>query len=54
MKISRQELLNIRERNDKVYILADEDLHKILGPLKKDIQYLLNVIDELTFEEDYA
>lgn len=35
------ELDNIKERFEKVYIVADEDMHKVLGPLKKDIGWLL-------------
>ncbi|CAB4133232.1 hypothetical protein UFOVP250_79 [uncultured Caudovirales phage] len=38
---------NIQERWDKVYILADEDMHKIISPLKEDIKYLLKVVEGL-------
>lgn len=45
MKIDMSTVENIRERNEKVYILADESLHAIIGPLKHDIEYLLDFIN---------
>ena len=44
-------LENIRERQEKVYILADEDSHKLLSTMKVDISYLLELVSKM--EEDY-
>ena len=41
------ELKNIRERNEKIYMVADDNLHKLLKPLKNDIKYLLNLVDKM-------
>jgi hypothetical protein len=38
-------IADIKERNEKVYILADASLHSIIGPLKHDIEYLLKFIE---------
>lgn len=45
MKIDMEMVEDIKERNEKVYILADEEQHKIIGPLKHDIEYLLKFIE---------
>ena len=34
------ELDAIKERNEKIYILADDNMHKVLKPLKDDINTL--------------
>ena len=44
-------LENIRERQEKVYILADEDSHKLLSTMKEDISYLLELVSKM--EEVY-
>ena len=42
-----KELNNIKERNEKVYMVADEQMHKVLSPLKQDIKYLLELVDKM-------
>lgn len=42
---SKQDFDNIKERQEKVYVLADDDMHKIIKPLKDDIAWLIQVID---------
>lgn len=42
-----KELANIKERNEKVYLVADENMHKVLSPLKQDIKYLLELVDKM-------
>ena len=44
-------LENIRERQEKIYILADEDSHKLLSTMKEDISYLLELVSKM--EEVY-
>lgn len=43
---------DIKERYEKIYILADESTHKLIKTMKDDIEYLLNIaqtkIDEIT------
>lgn len=43
-----KELANIKERNDKIYMVADDNMHKVLKPLKDDIKFLLSIVDKLT------
>lgn len=43
-------LTEIRERNVKLYIVADETQHKVLKPLKEDIAYLLDLLDKFVDE----
>lgn len=38
-----QQLEDIKERYEKIYILADEDTHKLIKTMKEDIEYLLNI-----------
>ena len=45
------ELANIKERNEKIYLVADEDMHKVLGPLKADIKYLLKLVEDANIQE---
>ena len=42
-----KELANIKERNEKVYLVADENMHKVLKPMKQDIKYLLELVDKM-------
>jgi hypothetical protein len=44
-------LETIKERQEKVYILADEDSHKLLSTMKEDISYLLSLVEKM--EEVY-
>jgi hypothetical protein len=41
----------IQERYEKIYILADEDTHKLIKTMKEDIVYLLEIaqtkVDEI-------
>ena len=41
----------IRERNEKIYIVADDNMHKVLKPLKDDIKYLLDLVYKM--QESY-
>ena len=38
-----QQLEDIKERYEKLYILADEDTHKLIKTMKDDITYLLRI-----------
>lgn len=40
-----QQLEDIKERYEKIYILADEDTHKLIKTMKDDIEYLLNLAE---------
>lgn len=46
------ELDNIKERFEKVYILADENTHIVLSQLKKDIGWLLYQITSKQIPSD--
>ena len=39
-------IADIRERYEKIYILADNDMHKLLSTMKADIEYLLQVAED--------
>ena len=39
-------IADIRERYEKIYILADNDMHKLLSTMKADIDYLLQVAED--------
>jgi hypothetical protein len=39
-------IADIRERYEKIYILADDDTHKLLSTMKSDIEYLLQVAED--------
>lgn len=38
-----QQLEDIKERYEKLYILADEDTHQLIKTMKDDITYLLRI-----------
>lgn len=42
------ELFNIKERYEKIYILADESTHKLLSTMKEDILTLINAVEQPT------
>ena len=41
----KQSIDIIRERYDKLYILADEEVHQMLGVMRADIKRLLEIVD---------
>jgi hypothetical protein len=45
--VDPKRITNIKERNEKIYIVADESMHKVLSPLKEDIKYLLELVDKM-------
>ena len=42
-----KQLANIKERHEKIYLVADDSMHKVLAPLKADIKYLLDLVDKM-------
>ena len=45
--VSETELADIQERREKVYILADPDLHIMLKSHRNDIDYLLKSVNHM-------
>ena len=43
---AKERFFNIKERQEKVYVLADDEMHKIIKPLKDDIKWLIMLVEE--------
>ena len=50
--MTQQEFDNIKERYEKIYILADESMHKLLATMKDDIHTLIKFVDSYQGDHD--